>query len=275
MSNDRIPIYQPFAFLSSGWKHRELIGRLAWRKIELRYRGSLLGFLWAIINPLLLLAVYTFIFSIVFKAKWGSDEAGTAEFSLFLFSGIILYSVFAECVNEAPGLILQNSAFVKQHLFPLETLPWVSLAATLFNFAVGMLVLAVFHLFVLGLPPLSSLYIALILLPIVLLTLGASWLLASLGVFLRDISQVVGVLTTALLFLSPIFYPASRIPERMQATYFLNPFARIIEMSKGVLFRGVAPEWIPLAAMCLGGWIAAWIGYVWFMKSKQGFADVV
>ncbi len=275
MPNDRIGIYQPFAFLHSGWKHRELIRRLAWRKIELRYRGSFLGFFWTIINPLLLLCVYTFVFSFVFKAKWGGAEAGTAEFSLFLFSGIILYSVFAECVNEAPNLMLQNSVFVKQHLFPLETLPWVSLAATLFNFAVGLGVLAVFHFFVLGVPPMSSLYLPLILLPVVLMTLGATWLLASLGVFLRDISQVVGVVTTALLFLSPIFYPASRIPEHLRSTYFLNPFARIIEMSKGVLFRDVAPEWLPLASLCLGGWLAAWVGYVWFMKSKQGFADVV
>jgi lipopolysaccharide transport system permease protein len=271
-------IYQPFAFLRSGWKHRELIQTLARRKIELRYRGSQLGFLWTIINPLMLLAVYTFVFSFVFKSRWGASDAAhpaTAEFSLYLFSGMILYSVFAECVNEAPGLILQNSDFVKQHIFPLETLPWVSLLATLFNFAVGMSILVVFFPFVLGVPPISLFYLPLILLPIVLLTLGTSWFLASLGVFLRDISQVVSVLTTALLFLSPIFYPVSRIPEQMRDVYNLNPFARIIEMSKGVIFHGSAPDWWSLAALCLGGWIVAWLGYVCFMKSKHGFADVV
>lgn len=268
-------IYQPLGFIGSGWKHRVLIRRLAWRKIELRYRGSFLGFLWTIINPLLLLAVYTFVFSFVFKNKWGPSDAPMAEFSLFLFSGIILYSVFAECVNEAPGLIVQNRTFVKQHIFPLETLIWVSLCATLFNFAISFLVLAVFHLFVLGVPPASALYLPLLLLPIVLITLGISWLLASLGVFLRDISQIVGVLTTALLFLSPIFYSVARIPERWQEIYLLNPFARIIEMSKGVLFRGTAPDWWPLVGISLAGWLVAWLGYVWFMRSKQGFADVV
>jgi lipopolysaccharide transport system permease protein len=268
-------IYHPCSFLGSAWKHRSLIRSLAWRRIELRYRDSLLGFLWTVINPLLLLSVYTFVFSFVFKARWGSSDAATAEFSLYLFSGITLYTVFAECVNEAPNLIRQNSAFVKQHIFPLETLTWVSLVATLFNFTVGMLVLLVFYLFVLGVPPISMFYLPLILLPIILLTLGMSWILASLGVFLRDISQVVGVLTTALLFLSPIFYPVSRIPESMQQIYFLNPFARIIEMSKGVIFHGTAPEWWSLAALSLGGWMAAWLGYVCFMKSKKGFADVV
>ena len=268
-------IYGPFDFLRPIWRYGPLVRGLARRKIELRYRGSLLGFLWAIVNPLLLLAVYTFVFSIVFKARWGDASSNTTEFSLYLFSGIILYSVFAECVNEAPSLMLQNSAFVKQHRFPLEILLWVSLLATLFNFAVGMTVLMVFHFFVLGLPPVSAIYLPLIMVPVILMTLGVSWLLAALGVFLRDITQVVGVLTTALLFLSPIFYPASRIPEHWQAQYFLNPFARIIEMSKVVLFQGAEPAWVPLAVMSLAGWGMAWFGYICFMRFKPAFADVV
>ena len=268
-------IYGPFDFLRSVWRYGALVRRLTRRKIELRYRGSFLGFLWAVVNPLLLLAVYTFVFSTVFKARWGDAGEGTAEFSLYLYSGILLYSVFAECVNEAPTLMRQNTTFVKQHRFPLEILPWVSLMATLFNFAIGIAVLSVFHFAVLGPPPLSALYVPLVMAPVVLATLGVGWLLAALGVFLRDITQVVGVMTTALLFLSPIFYPASRIPEAWREHYFLNPFARIIEMSKVVLFEGSPPAWAPLGVMCLGGWLIAWFGFACFMKSKPAFADVV
>lgn len=252
-----------------------MVRRLAWRRVEQRFRGSVLGVVWALVHPLLLLAVYTFVFSIVFKARWGAPGAGTAEFSLFLYSGILVYALFAECVNEAPTLMLQNSSFVKQHRFPLEVLPWVSVTAALFNFSIGFIVLSAFYATILGAPPVSVAWSPLIVLPVVLGTLGVAWILAALGVFLRDIAQVIGVLTTALLFLSPIFYPASRIGEEWRQYYFLNPFVQILEMWRDALFHGVPPDGPVLGATWAGGWALAWVGFICFMRSKPTFADVV
>jgi lipopolysaccharide transport system permease protein len=268
-------IYQPFSFVQAGWKQRRLITRLAWRKIEARYRGSVLGLLWTLIHPLLMLGVYTFVFSYVFRAKWNLPGGGQAEFALFLFSGLILYTIFSECANEAPGLMLANEIYIKQLIFPTEALAWVSLLAALFNFCVSFVLMVGFYAIVIGEPPITFFYLPLVMGPLLFLTLGAIWLLSSLGLFLRDLSHFVTVLTTALLFLSPIFYSSEIIPERYQQLYFLNPFASIIEMSRGSIFFGAAPNWQTLGLLTLGAWLAAWIGYVWFMKTKGSFADVL
>jgi len=231
--------------------------------------------LWSLVNPLLILAVYIFVFSVVFRAKWNLPDGDNQQFALLLFSGLIIFTIFAECANEAPGLILRDRMFVKQLVFPVEILPWVSLLVALFNFAVSFVVFSGFYLIVRGLPPISALYLPLLLFPLLLGTLGFSCLLASLGVFLRDVSQVVGVLTTALLFLSPIFYPASHIPKALLPYYNLNPFSPLLEMTRGVLFMKASPDWRTLGVLTVGSWIMAWCGFVWFMKTKKGFADVL
>ena len=265
----------PFAFLSAGLRHRQLIGRLARRRIEARYRGSVLGLAWTLLHPLLMLAIYTFVFSFVFEARWAAVAGQPGEFALFLFSGLIVYAIFSECVNEAPNLMLANETYIKQLVFPTEVLAWTMLLASLFSFVVNALLLLAFCALILGPPPASALWLPLIVLPVVLLTLGVAWFLSSLGVYIRDIGQVVGVLTTALLFLSPIFYPAAAVPESLRAWYFLNPFASILDMSKASLFYGAAPDWARLGWLTLAGWVAAWLGFAWFMKTKRGFADVL
>jgi len=269
------PRLHPLAFLASGWRHRRLVRRLAWRHIESRYRGSVLGLLWSLLHPLLLLGIYTFVFSVVFQVKWGRAEGGNTEFALFLFSGMILYAIFAENVNEAPNLLRSHQIFIKQLVFPSEILPWVSLAASFFTFALSAVILTAFHLLVRGLPPWTWVYLPLVIVPLALLSLGASWLLSSLGVFLEDISQVVGLATTALLFLSPIFYSPDRIPDAWRELYLLNPIATILIASKNVLFRGSAPDWAALGTVTAAGWGAAWLGWIWFVKTRKSFADVL
>jgi len=222
-----------------------------------------------------MLGIYTFVFSFVFKAKWNIAGVENTEFGLLLFSGLILYTVFSECANEAPGLLVVNPVYIKQLIFPTEILAWVSLMSALFSFATSSLLLFVFYGFVHGLPPITALWLPAIVGPIALITLGVVWFLSSIGLFLRDVSQVVTVLTTALLFVSPIFYPSSMIPETWQPYYFLNPFARLLDISKGILFRGTPPDWQPLVWLTLGSWAVAWLGFVWFMKSKHAFADAL
>jgi lipopolysaccharide transport system permease protein len=267
--------YNPLAPLALIVRYRELVFPLTGRRISARYRGSLLGMLWAVLNPLLMLGIYTFIFSVVFQSKWGLDRGDRNEFALFLFSGLILYSVFSGCLNEAPSLLLNNKLYIKQLVFPTEVLAWVSVLSGLFDLVINFVILMVFHAVVLGTPALTLLYFPLIVLPVVLITLGSIWFVASIGIYLRDLGHIVGLVTTALLFLSPIFYPASAVPERFQAYYTLNPFAHILEMSKGALFYGQAPEPALLGACLAGSWAFSWLGYLWFMRAKKGFADVV
>ncbi|MBY6266406.1 ABC transporter permease (plasmid) [Azospirillum sp. 412522] len=265
----------PLAIFRSAWRHRALILRLARREIDARYRGSMLGIVWAVLNPILMLMVYTFVFSVVFRARWGVGGESNTEFALLLFSGLILFNVLGECLNRAPGLLLENVSYIKKVVFPLEILPMVSLAVALFNAGIGFVILLLFHLVVAGLPPVTALLMPLVVLPLCLITLGLSWFFAAAGVFLRDIRQVVGVGVTVLMFLSPIFYPMSAIPERFRPILHLNPMTAILEHSKDLLFWGRVPSLLDWGLATLGAWLVAWLGYLWFMKIRRGFADVV
>ena len=270
----RLP--DPFAPLRDAWRHRTLVLRLARRDLESRYRGSVLGLAWTVVNPLIMLTVYTFIFSVVFKARWGTGgSGGTAEFALYLFSGMILFSIFSECVARAPGLMLENLSYIKKVVFPLEIMPVVVLLVALFNAAISFAILLAFHLAVRGLPPPTAQLIPQVLLPLCLFALGLSWFFASAGVFLRDLRQMVNVLITVMMFLSPIFYPLSAIPEDLRAMILLNPLTLLLERSKDVLFWGHGLPVLEWAVYCAAAWVWAWLGYAWFIKTRKGFADVV
>lgn len=265
----------PLAVFASGWKNRTLVLRLAKREIEARYRGSILGLLWAVITPLLMLGVYTFVFSVIFQARWGQSSGNRAEFSLLLFSGLIIFNLFSETINRAPTLMLENPSYIKKVLFPLEIMPWVAICVSLFNALVAFCLLFLFYPFVFGAPPLSILFLPLLLVPLMLITLGLTWFLSSVGVYLRDIRQVIGVLTTMLLFLSPIFYPVSALPEKFRQLIYFNPLTLMLERSKDVMFWGHSPSILGLALLTLLSWAVAWLGYLWFIKTKKGFADVL
>jgi len=245
------------------------------REVLGRYRGSVLGIVWSFLHPIFLLAVYTFVFSVVFKARWSEGSDSKTEFALVLFAGLLIFNLFAECVSRAPALILSNVNYVKKVVFPLEILPWVSLGSALFHTLVSFAVWLLFYLVFFGLPPLTLLLFPLVLLPLVFFTMGLSWLLASLGVYLRDVGQVIGLLVTVLMFLSPIFYPISALPERYQLLLQLNPLTLVIEQTRGVLIWGEcpAPEIFVLYTTCSA--LIAWSGFAWFQKTRRGFADVL
>jgi lipopolysaccharide transport system permease protein len=265
----------PWDFLASAWRQRVLIRRLARREVEARYRGSILGLLWSCVMPLLMLGVYTFVFSVVLRGRWGIPGESRGQFALMLFAGMVLFAIFSECVNRAPGLMLENVSYVKKIVFPLEVMPCVVLLAALFNAAVSVLILLGFHLVVRGLPPATVVLLPVVVLPLILFALGLSWFLASVGVFLRDLRQVVGVATMMLLFLSPIFYPVTAVPEAFRAYIQANPMTWILEQSRQVLFWGQIPDWRSWALLLCASWAVAWLGYGWFIRTRKGFADVV
>jgi lipopolysaccharide transport system permease protein len=266
----------PAAALSSLLRHRQLIWQLTKRDVAGRYRGSMLGIFWSLVNPLLMLAVYTFVFGFVFRAKWGIAESESKlDFAIILFVGLIVYNIFAECMNRSPTAILSQPNFVKKVVFPLDVLAYVVLGAALIHGLISLGVLLVFFFFVHGLPPWTIVLFPFVLLPLIFFCLGLSWFLLSLGVFVRDVGQIVGVITTALLFLSPLFFPLSALPENVRVLIQLNPLSFPIEQAREVVILGHMPNWTGLALYGAVCFAAMWLGFVWFQKSRRGFADVI
>lgn len=263
--------------MTSNALYPALILPLIRREIVGRYRGSALGVLWSLLTPLFMLAVYTFVFGAVFKARWAGAraDASMGEFAVTLFVGLIVFQLFAEVINRAPGLILGNRNYVKKIVFPLEVLVPVALGSALFHAAVSLLVLLVFVLAVHGGIPWTALLLPLVIAPFCLVILGLSWFLASLGTYVRDIGQVLGTLVTALMFLSPIFFPLSALPDWIQPWVVLNPVALPVEDARNLLIFGQPPDFAALAAYSVVALIVAALGYLFFQKTRKGFADVL
>lgn len=259
------------------FRNRQLILQMTRREVIGRYKGSVMGLAWSILNPIFMLTVYTFVFSEVFKSRWGelgSDDTKT-QFAIVLFVGMIVLGLFSEVLNRAPGLIISNVNYVKKVVFPIEILPIVAMGTALFHSAISLAVLlsafAIFN----GYLQWTIILLPFVVMPLVIMILGMAWILASLGVFLRDVGQTIGLLTTVLMFLSPVFYPVTAVPERFQPFIMANPLTFIIEQARQVLIWGNFPNWIGLGIYTLGAAIIAWAGYAWFQKTRNGFADVL
>ena len=222
-----------------------------------------------------MLTIYTFIFSEVFQSRWAGGTGSRLEFAEMLFAGLTVYGLFAECLTRAPSLIVGNVNFVKKVVFPIEILPWIALCASLFHAAMSLAALLLFSLLIHHSLPWSVFLFPIVLSPLILLTMGLSWILASLGVFIRDIAQTVGIAVSVLLFLSPIFYPVTSLPKSIQPLWNLNPLTFIIEQARLVLISGKAPDWIGLSIYALISFCVAWAGLWWFQRTRRAFADVL
>jgi len=266
----------PTEMVSSLWRNHDLILALIKREVVGRYRGSVMGIAWSFFNPLLMLVIYTFVFSGVYKSRWdmgGGD--GKTSVAILLFVGMIVHGLFAECVNRAPGLILANVNYVKKVIFPLEILPWVTFGAALFHTIISLGVLLLMQLILSHQMPWTVIFFPLILLPLVFATIGFTWFLAALGVYVRDIGHVTGLFTTILLFVSAVFYPISALPKKYQGFVQLNPLAIIIEEGRRTLIFGHLPDISRWGVMLAVGLLIAWAGFAWFQKTRKGFADVL
>jgi lipopolysaccharide transport system permease protein len=258
------------------WHNRQLIAQLIRRDVIGRYKGSIMGVAWSFFTPLLMLAVYTFIFSVVFKARWadGGEQSNTG-FAIVMFAGMIVHGLFAEALNRAPGLILSNVNYVKKVVFPLEILPVVAIGASLFHTSISLGVLLGACALYKGFVHWTAIFVPFVFLPLAILSLGLAWMLASLGVFLRDVGQTIGLITTVMLFLSPVFYPLTAVPETFRPVIMANPLTFIMGQARAVLIWGRLPDWEGLAIYTLAATAVAWAGYAWFQKTRKGFADVL
>ena len=263
-------------FFRNIYHYRYLIIQMTKREISRRYRGSILGFAWSFINPLLMLSVYTFVFSVIFKARWGTGEQESrVDFAITLFAGLIVFNLFAEIMNRAPSLIVGNVNYVKKVNFPLEMLTLVSVGMVIFHSFISLLVLLTAQIIFKGHIPFTIIYLPVILLPLLFTALGVSWFLSATAVYIRDIANITNVLTTILLYVSAVFFPISRLPETYQIILQINPIATIINESRKVIIFGDTPDWLLLGGMWLIGLFVAIVGYWWFQKTRKGFADVL
>ena len=268
----------PIALMRSLLGNRQLIVQMTAREVIGRYKGSVMGLLWSFLNPIFMLVVYTFFFSVVFKARWagaGGDEESKTQFAVVLFVGLIVHGLFAEVLNRAPTLITTNINYVKKVIFPLEILPVVSLCAALFHSLVSLMVLLIAFVTFNHFLHWTIIFLPLVLLPLVIITLGFAWIFASLGVFLRDVGQTVGIFTMVLMYISPVFFPITAMPEKYQPIMMANPLTFIIEQAREVLIWGHLPDWWGIGIYTLVACATAWVGFIWFQKTRKGFADVL
>jgi lipopolysaccharide transport system permease protein len=260
---------------SSLIKNRQLIIHMTKREIAQRYRGTLFGITWSFLQPLIMLLVYTFVFHTVFKAKWGTTSNDQAEFAVILFCGLIIYNIFAECISRAPQLILNNISYVKKIIFPLEVLPWVVAAASLFNALTSFIVLIIIFLAINLTLHWTIIFLPLIIIPYIFLITGICWFLSSIGVFMRDIGQIIAIFISVFLFLTPVFYPLTAVPPKMQYAMKMNPLTYFIEEARNVVLWGGMPDWLNLAIYSAVSLVVAWLGFYWFQRTRKGFADVI
>lgn len=264
-----------FAPIDSFFSNREIVWQLTKREVMGRYRGSMMGLLWSFVTPILMLIIYTFFFSIIYKARWGLDSETKIDFAITLFAGLIPFSFFSECINRAPHLIINNVNYVKKVIFPLEIFAWINLGSALFHAAISTLVLLTFFFIKNHYLPWTIIFFPLVNLPLIFIILGLSWFLTSVGVFVRDVTHLVTLLTTSLLFLSPIFYSTNTIPDPYRIFINLNPLTSIIEQNRAILIFNQLPNWSSFSLSLVFSIVLSLIGYYWFKKTRHAFADVI
>lgn len=276
LMNSAYSLLDPLSPYRALRRHLALVFQMARRDVMGRYRGSFMGLFWSFFNPLFMLMIYTFVFGVIFKSRWNTQVTGHFQFAVILFAGLNINSLFAECANRAPTLILDNTNFVKKVVFPLEILSWSTLGSALFHLMISTVVLLVILCLVNGgHVPWTALVFPVVVACFLPFVAGTIWLLASLGVFLRDLKQAIGIITTMMMFLAPIMYPRETIPIEYRHLLYINPLTVIVEASQDVLVWGRMPDWSHLAIYFPVACLFAWFAFAWFESTRKGFADVL
>ncbi len=266
---------RPLAPFLIAWRQRQLLRRLVQRDIEQQFQGSVLGKTWALIGSLFILMLYTLAFGLLIKPAWQASTANAGDVVLIYFSGLVIFNFFIEPVCRAPALMVENVSYIKKIIFPLELFAWVVLGGALFRLCIGAAILSLVYLAVKGLPPVTAIVIPLLLALLSLVVVGFVWLLSALAVYLRDIRHMIVVLMPAFMFLSPVFFPLSAVPEMLRGLLYVNPLTFILEGMRGALFGGLWPNWFALAVYAVAAFLFCWFAYRLFVKLRAGFADVL
>jgi len=252
----------------------DLIMSLARRELAARYKGSVLGIGWAVLTPIVMIAIFTFIFAGIFKARFGASNSQW-DYALYLFCGLLPWNAFQESLQLSSTTIVAHANLVKRVVFPLETLPVSQSLAMIANQMFGTAALLIAALIIRHELHATTLLLPILLLPQLIATLGAAWLLASLGVFVRDIVQGISLILMAWMYLTPIIYPESIVPEQYRRLIDLNPFTPLIRNYRRLILEGIAPDWPGLLYFSAFAVLIFIFGYWWFAKTRKNFADVI
>ena len=256
-------------------RNKYLVKKLIVRDIKTKYKGSVLGMFWSWIVPIMMLAVYTFVFSEVFQARWSVDTNDKYQFAMTMFCGLSVFNVMAETMNRSTGLIMQNTNYVKKVMFPLELLPFVTVITAMFNCVVSLVILIVARLVIYkSISPMVLLLLP-ALIPILIISVGVGLFLSSLSVFLRDMGSIISVIVAVLMYATPVFYSSAAVPEKYRLISNLNPLTYIIENVRRIILYD---EWINLQwyiSSLITALVFYAIGLLVFKRSKEGFADVL
>lgn len=255
-------------------RHHSLIRTMVWRDLLGRYRGSFAGLFWSVLNPLLLMATYYFVFGVVLQARFGNDPSREG-FVLYFLAGMLPWLPFSEALGRAPGVLLEHATFIKKLVFPVETLPINLVVSGLVTQGFAILLFLAGLLLFRGAVPASALWLPALLVPQVLLTVGGCWLFAALGLLFRDLAQVMGFLLTVAFFLTPICYPEESLPAAVKPVLALNPFLHLVRAFRDVLLEGRAPELTPFVWLCAVSALVFLGGYTVFHKLRRSFADLL
>ncbi|HEY8410093.1 MAG TPA: ABC transporter permease [Pyrinomonadaceae bacterium] len=264
-------IWQPLWELPA---RADLIYSFARRDLVGRYKGSALGIAWAVLTPVVMIAIFTFIFAGIFGARFGASDSHW-DYALYLFCGLLPWSMFQESVQQSANTIVAHANLVKRVVFPLETLPAAQAFAALGNQLFATVALLIAIAVIRQNLQLTALWLPLLLIPQLLFALGAAWLIASLGVFLRDIAQGITLLLMAWMYLTPIIYPESIVPPRFRWFIGVNPFTPLVRSYRNIFLDGLAPDWRGLAYFTAVALVVFVFGYWWFARTRKNFADVI
>jgi len=252
----------------------DLILSLTKRELAARYKGSVLGIVWAILTPIVMIVIFTVIFAGIFKARFNAGDSQW-DYALYLFCGLLPWNAFQESLNLSAMTVVNRANLVKRVVFPLETLPVAQTLAAIANQMFGTIALLLGMAIIRHELHLTMLYLPALLIPQLLVTLGGAWLLASLGVFIRDIVQGISLVLMAWMYLTPIIYPETIVPEAYRPFINLNPFTPLIRSYRRIMLDGTAPDWVGLGYFSAFALFAFVLGYWWFARTRKNFADVV
>ncbi len=273
-----LDLISPFSPWRTLQKNRYFFQQITARNIQNKFKGSYLGAIWLVILPLLMLTIYSFVFCVIFKNRWGmvmESKDSKLMYALMLFCGMAVYNIFSESVSGGVSSISDRVNFVKKITAPLELLPLASVASAAIISLLWFSILSCGVFFVLGTLPATIAYFPLLLLPVVLFSSGFAWLVASLGVYIRDLGQLIPILLQIFFFLTPIFYSQDMLPEPYRTMMNYNPLAIMIEHARMIFIRGKLPPENEILGLFILSYLIFELGYLWFMKTKRGFSDVL
>jgi lipopolysaccharide transport system permease protein len=265
-------LIEPFV---SAYRHRELIRVVVWRELAQRFRGSAIGWIWAIMTPLVMLSAYTIIFSGPVKISSTPDQAGVAVYALSIFAALIVFNLFTELANRAPTLLHENAWFIKKTIFPSDVLAWIALVRALVYAGIGFLLLLAFKLVLSGSLPVTILLLPLVIVPFCLFLLGITWLLSALGALTRDVFHLVAAFMPILIFASPVFYSVQELPAQTRVWAYFNPLAGYMEMMRDIVLRGTAPDPLVFLSAAAVSLLFFWWGHAVFRRYRSILIDVI